>query len=88
MNLKEMLISVKCTPTECRKKCRPPPPIGIFFSPPCRPQPPKAAEGGIFDRLGASAPSGPLLDPRLPELTSLGHNLTPPGRVKVKKIAI
>ena len=28
-----------------------------------------------------------VLTPMVPELTSLGHTLTPPGRVKVKKIA-
>ena len=29
-----------------------------------------------------------VLNPMVPELTPLGHILTPPGRVKVKKIAI
>ena len=29
-----------------------------------------------------------VLSPMVPELTSLGDTLTPPGRVKVKKIAI
>ena len=29
-----------------------------------------------------------VLNPKVPELTSLGHILTPPGRVKEKKIAI
>ena len=29
-----------------------------------------------------------VLSPTVPELISLGHILTPPGRVKVKKIAI
>ena len=29
-----------------------------------------------------------VLSPMVPELTSLGHILTAPGRVKVKKIAI
>ena len=29
-----------------------------------------------------------VLSPMVPELTSLGHILTPPGRVKIKKIAI
>ena len=29
-----------------------------------------------------------VLNPMVPELTSLGHILTPPGRVKEKKIAI
>ena len=29
-----------------------------------------------------------VLSPMVPELTSLGHILTPPGRVKEKKIAI
>ena len=29
-----------------------------------------------------------VLSPMVPELTSVGHILTPPGRVKVKKIAI
>ena len=31
---------------------------------------------------------GNVLSPMVPELTSLGHILTTPGRVKVKKIAI
>ena len=29
-----------------------------------------------------------VLNPMVPELTSLGHILTPPGRVKEKKMAI
>ena len=29
-----------------------------------------------------------VVSPMLPELTSLGHILTPPGRVKEKKMAI
>ena len=40
----------------------------------------------LWDKVQTNA--WDALSPMIPELTSLGHILTPPGRVKEKKIAI
>ena len=53
-------------------------------------QPPHAISPLIEIELWDKDQTNPwdVLNPMVPRLTSLGHILTPPGRVKEKKIAI